>query len=273
MIEFRRVIGGALRAMLCDELPATIAVKKKPEETKLAGGVTVHTAHLGRTDEKDAVPTIGMFTAKFNGEKAVVWIHPKGKGSVTDNGTATEDAKKLLDAGYAIVAPDVLGVGELISAKPRPINQTYAGFTYGYNRSLLAERVHDVLTAICFAKTVLKAKTIRLVGWDELGVPAILAAATAGGAISKLAADLGQFRFENITKTDDPMMLPGAIKYGGMGAFLALCAPTETLAHNHKGTASGKVSKAAFDAAGAGYKLTRADAKWDAAKVIEWLLK
>lgn len=273
LAEYRKVIGAALRAMLCDELPATVAVKQKSEETKLPGGVTVHTAHLGRTDEKDAVPTIGMFSARFTGEKVVVWVHPKGKASVTADGKPVPEVQTLLDAGYAVVAPDGLGVGELIAAKPRAVNQTYAGFTYGYNRSLLAERVHDVLTAISFAKTMLKAKTIRLVGWDDFGVVAVLAKAAAGDAVAKLAADMGQFRFENITKTDDPMMLPGAVKYGGMGAFLAMCSPTETLAHNHKGTASGKVSKAAFDAAGAGDKLTRADAKWDAATVIGWLLK
>ncbi len=272
LAAFRTVVGGALRAMLCDELPAAIAVKKKPEETKLPGGVTVHTAHLGRSDEKDAVPTVGLFTEKFK-DKVVVWVHPKGKASTTADGKPVPEVQTLLDAGYAVVAPDVLGVGELVSTKPNGVNQTYAGFTFGYNRSLLAERVHDVLTAIAFAKTVLKAKTIRLVGWDEFGVVAVLAKAAAGDAVDKLAADLDQFRFETITKTDDPRMLPGAVKYGGLGAFLALCAPAETLAHNHKGTASGKLSKAAFDAAGAGDKLTRADAKWEPAKVVEWLLK
>jgi len=272
LTEYRAVLGGALRAMLCDELPASITVKKAPVEKKLPGGVTVHAAHLGRADEKDAVPTDGMFTAKFK-DQVVIWVHPKGKASLTADGKPVPEVRTLLDAGYAVVAPDVLGVGELAFAKPRPVNQTYAGFTFGYNRSLLAERVHDVLTAITFAKTMLKAKTIRVVGWDEFGLVALLATAAARDAVGKLAADLDQFRFESITKTDDPRMLPGAVKYGGIGAFLALCAPTETLAHNHKGTASGKVSKAAFAAAGAADSLTRADAKWAPAKVVEWLLK
>jgi len=44
-----------------------------------------------------------------------------------------------------------------------------------------------------------------------------------------------------------------------MGAFLALCAPGEVLVHNHAGTASGKLSQAAYDAAGAKDKLTRSN--------------
>jgi hypothetical protein len=69
------------------------------------------------------------------------------------------------------------------------------------------------------------------------------------------------------------MMLPGAVKYGGLPAFLALCAPGEVLVHNHKGTASGKLPKAAYDAAGAADKLTRSEAKLEPAKVVEWLVK
>ena len=51
----------------------------------------------------------------------------------------------------------------------------------------------------------------------------------------------------------------------------SLKAPGEVLAHNHKGTASGRLVKAAYEAAGAGDRLTRSEAKLDAPKVVEWL--
>ena len=69
------------------------------------------------------------------------------------------------------------------------------------------------------------------------------------------------------------MMLPGAVKYGGLPAFLALCAPGEVLVHNHRGTATGQLPTAAYKAAGAADKLTRSADKLDDAKVVEWLLK
>ena len=178
-----------------------------------------------------------------------------------------------MDAGFAVVAPDVFGVGELALEKPYPVDKNFAGYTYGYNRSLLAQRVHDILTFVAFGRSLLKAKRIDLVGWGEAGPWVVLAKALAGDAVTRTAADLNQFRFESIKTTDDPMMLPGAVKYGGLPAFLALCAPGEVLAHNHKGTSSGKLSKAAYDAAGAGDKLTRVDEKLPPEKVAQWLAR
>jgi hypothetical protein len=84
---------------------------------------------------------------------------------------------------------------------------------------------------------------------------------------------MNQFRFENVKTTNDEMMLPGAVKYGGLPSFLALCAPGEVLAHNHRGTSSGKASKAAYDAAGTPEKLVRSPERWEPAKVVEWMLR
>ena len=272
LAEYKRVIGAALRAMVNSELPKEIAVRVEPVKGTI-DGLTVHRAAIGRTDEKDALPGCGVTGEKYNGEKAVIWLHPQGKSGLFPNGKALPAVKAFTDAGFGVLAPDLLGTGELSFAKGWPVDKGFAGYTYGYNRTLLANRVHDALTLIAFAKSFLKNKTIHLVGWDEFGTIAILAKALAGDAVAKTAADLNEFTFEKIEKTDDPMMLPGAVKYGGLGAFLALCAPGEVLVHNHKGTDTGKVSRAAYEAAGAANKLTRSAEKLDAAKVVEWLVK
>ena len=69
------------------------------------------------------------------------------------------------------------------------------------------------------------------------------------------------------------MMLPGAVKYGGLPAFLAAAAPGEVHAHNHRGTATGQLPKAAYAAAGAEAKLVRDPMKWDDKKVAEWVVR
>lgn len=230
MEMFRSIVGTALRAMVNSELPKAIAVRKGPLESK-HDGFTLHRAVLGRKDELDAVPCVGAFGPKFKGEKAVVWVHPAGKSSLLDDGKLVPAAQKLFDAGYAILALDALGVGEQKPKAPFAVNATYAGYTYGYNRSLLANRVHDILTVIAFGQTMLKVKTLSLVGWGEAGPWAVLAKALAGDAVRKTAVDLNQFAFEKIATNSDPMMLPGALKYGGMPSFLAQCTG-EMLAHN-----------------------------------------
>jgi dienelactone hydrolase len=272
LAEFRKVVGTALRAMVHDELPKEVAVRKGPVESKI-DGLTMHRAVLGRPDEQDAVPAAGLMAPGFKGGRLVVWVHPQGKASLLEDGKVTPAVRTLIDAGCAVVAPDVFGVGELSLPKPYPVDKTFAGFTYGYNRSVLAQRVHDILTLIAFGQSLLKAKRADLVGWGEAGPWVVLAKALAGDAVTRTAADLNQFRFEAVTATDDPMMLPGAVKYGGLPAFLALCAPGAVLVHNHKGTSSGKLSKAAYAAAGAADKLTRVDEKLPPEKVVEWLVK
>jgi dienelactone hydrolase len=270
--EFQRVVGTALRVMVNSELPS-VAVDRAPLlgrrlSDRLDGHRMIRFAY-GRNDEKDAVPCIALVGPKHILTHAVLWLHPKGKVSLIENGKVVPAAKSLTDAGYHVFAPDLLGTGESAFPKAPMVDPNYAGFTFGYNRSLLAHRVHDVLTAIAAAQR----KQILLVGWGEMGPVAILAKALAGDAVKKTAADLNGFSFEKIEDANDPMMLPGALKYGGMGAFLGLCAPGEVLVHNHKATGTGAVSRAAYEAAGAADKLTRSADKLDDAKVIEWLLK
>jgi dienelactone hydrolase len=270
--EFKKVVGTALRAMVNSEVPKEVAVRVPPVKAT-QDGLTVHRAAIGRTDERDSVPGCGVTGEKYTGDKVVVWLHPEGKASVFPGGKATPAVKSLAADGFAVLAPDLLGVGENAFAKAWPVDKTFAGYTYGYNRSLLANRVHDALTLVAFARTLLNAKTVHLAGWDEFGPVAVLAKALAGDMVAKTAADLNGFDFANIKDAADPMMLPGAVKYGGMGAFLALCAPDPVLVHNHKDTGSGQLSRAAYAAAGAADKLTRSPDKLDAAKVVEWLVK
>ncbi|MBX3401375.1 MAG: acetylxylan esterase [Gemmataceae bacterium] len=266
--SFRAVVGPALRAMVNSELPKEIAVRTGPIQTKHDGFI-MHRAILGRTNEADAVPCAGVFDPKTVGPRLVVWAHPAGKSSLLVDGKLAPAVKSLTDAGYAVVAPDVLRIGENNTSKtPYKVDAGFAGYTFGYNRTLLANRVHDLLTVIAFGKTITKAQTIHLVGWGEAGPWAVLAKAIAGDAVTKTAADLNKFTFSAIKSTSDPMLLPGAVKYGGILSFQALCAPGALLAHNE--ASADEFLPVAYAAAPG--KLTRSADKWSEEKVVEWLV-
>jgi dienelactone hydrolase len=269
--DFQRVIGTALSALVTDSLPKEIAVREGPLESKVDGHV-MHRAVLGRKGERDAIPCAGIYQAAKNNGALVIWTHPQGKSSLFANGKVAPAVKSLTDAGFAVVATDYLGIGENEFEKPPAVDKGYPGFTFGYNRPLLANRVHDLLTLVGFGQ-LLKAKSIGIVGWGEMGPAAILAKALAGDAVARVAADMNRFRFEDIKDANDPMMLPGSVKYGGMPAFLALCAPGAALVHNHSGAGIGKLAEAAYAAANAKDKLTRSGDKLDDMKVVEWLVK
>jgi len=124
----------------------------------------------------------------------------------------------------------------------------YAGYTWGYNRTLLAERVRDVLAAIACARAL--PGTERVVVWGEgrAGTRALLAAALAGPAVDGVLIDAG-WDFDRVASLDDPELLPGALRYGGLFAFAGLVAPSELLLCGRKGVPA--ITQACFDAAGA----------------------
>jgi dienelactone hydrolase len=154
-----------------------------------------------------------------------------------------------------------------------PVNEGYAGFTFGYNRPLLANRVHDILTTVAFAKGHKETKTVHLIGWDKAGPWVVLARGLCGEAVARTAADIDQFRFDKVRTTSDEMMLPGALKYGGLPAFAALAAPAELYVHNHQTSGSGQWLKPAYTAAGKPDNLQTTPDKAASDKVVGWLLR
>jgi dienelactone hydrolase len=288
LAEFRRVVGTALGVMAGGELPkpGAIEIRKRSVQVTLADGVKLHLDAVGRKGEGDMVPLAAVHTGDAG---IVVWVHPKGKASLVVGGKLNPSVQALVDKGYSVVAPDVFQTGELTGNWPLseaehkgksfrepsmyPVNTQFAGYTYGYNRPVFANRVRDILTAVAFARDLGGAKTIHLVGWEGAGPWVAAARAVSGEAVSRTAIDMNQFRFDRVTDVTDENLLPGALKYGGLPAFLALCAPGEVFAHNHAGTSSGQLSKAAYEAVGAKDALKRQPEKAKPDEVIAWLTR
>jgi hypothetical protein len=267
--RFRTTVRPALHAMICDKLPPPNEVELRHLETIAEeGGRHDDRYWLSRERKNEMMPALGIRDSDFDGT-VIVWIHPAGRGSLDLDGESI--LQTILGRKAAVLAVDVIGTGDLSKYKPA-VNDQYAGYTFGYNRPLLAERVHDILTAIAFAKSLPNTKRIHLVGWESSGPWVVLAKALAGDAVSRCAADLDGFRFDSVRTNDDPMMLPGALKYGGMAAFAALCAPGDLLLHNHRGTGTGELVPMAYRAASAEKRLKRSPEKLTPSAVIEWLL-
>ena len=94
-----------------------------------------------------------------------------------------------------------------------------------------------------------------------------------GEAVARTAADANRFRFDSVRTMTDEMMLPGALKYGGLPALAGLAAPGELYLHNQQGTGSGRWLKAVYKAASASEKLTTSGEKQPVDRVIGWLLR
>lgn len=230
--EYRRAVAAALRAMVTDDLPAPAKVVLSRSNGPMSGpGRAMQTGALSRRDAGEAVPFVALVPERWQGN-VVVWVHPSGKASLfTESGEPIDPVNRLLQAGDAVISADLFMTGEF-AANGRPgvppesgkyEKQTYGGFYYGYNRGPLANQVHDLLTEIGFVRGWTKVRQIDLVAFGSTGPAALLARGLAGNAITISDIDLNGFDFDQVKDSFDPMMLPGALKYGGIYGFVPLC--------------------------------------------------
>lgn len=270
---FQQTLVPALAVMLGDSLPPPGEVQSLQaiRERRIDDGKLLQ-AVLGRKGASDAVPAVAWVPTAWNGT-VVLWVHPDGKRSLFREGKPSEDAKSLLQSGAAILAIDALRTGENGGGTAMKVDARFAGYTYGYNRPLLAERVRDILTAVAFARDGLAAKTIHLLGWEKAGPWVVLARTQCGSIVSRTAADLSGFQFQSIATTDDPMMLPGAVKYGDIDAMVALCAPHALLVHDAKSVPRDGFAVATYQALNKTEALQRSEPKLSAKQVVDWLLR
>jgi hypothetical protein len=163
--------------------------------------------------------------------RVVVWLDKDGKAGLFSGGAAPKpEIQQLLDAGVAVVGADLLYQGEFL-ADGKPIEKTErvantreaAAYTFGYNHTVFAKRVHDVLTVLAFVKNhESQPKRIDLVGLAGAGHWAAAASAQARGLITAAAIDTQGFRFGNVLDIHSPDFLPGGAKYGDLPGMLAL---------------------------------------------------
>ncbi|MSQ93726.1 MAG: hypothetical protein EXR98_04130 [Gemmataceae bacterium] len=279
LAKFQKIQHAALRAMMTDQLPAGSDVEVVKGEKTEKDGLVAMEMILSRKGQGERVKTQIVHGKNFDG-RGIIWVHPNGIRSLWNRGKLVPAAQTLVDKGTGILVVEPFrsgfdAKGEWPTTNMKVGSLAYAGYYYGYNRALVAERVHDILTAIAFAKSNDKVKSLHLVGFEKAGPWVLLARGLCGDAIERTAADLNGFRFEQVKDFDDEMMLPGALKYGGMPGLAAVIAPHELFLHNAKmtGTGPGGLLQAAYRASGQPKRLERQEDKADAVDVANWLLR
>jgi hypothetical protein len=267
---YAKVLRVALESMVVDSMPAASDV----EIVESTGRVPLESAGewtglISRKGCGERVPCKAIFPANWNGQ-VLIWADPGGCASVSADQPAV---KKTLDEGAAVVAIDSFMSGTFRAppkpeptTKPKSNNPPYAAYTIGYNRCALANRVHDLLTAIAMARGWDKTRTLRVAGFGQAGVAALLARILAGDSVDRAAIDLGGFDFHAITDDADPMLLPGALKYGGICGFVPLCSGAPTLLCNAP-------SSARFESAAKGANITLEQLTRDRVAMIDWLMQ
>src|SRR5207302_6715622 len=125
---------------------------------------------IARTGSGERVPCRAVFPGAWNGT-VVVWASADGCAALGPGAADAAAVKRVVDSGAAVLAIDVFNSGSFqyhhaatatVSTKPNP-NPPYAGYVNGYNRTIIAERAHDLLTAIALAKGWHGNRSIQLI--------------------------------------------------------------------------------------------------------------
>jgi hypothetical protein len=211
---------------------------------------------------------------------AVLWIDGKGKSHLFDaDGRPAPAVRKLLDAGSSVFSVDVFQTGEFLADDKLPettqVDSAYCGFTFGYNRPMLSNRVRDVLTAIAGLVHNESVRRVQLVGTGAAGPWVLLARAMAGDKVDRTVVDLGGFNFGRISATNDPNYLPGALKYGGTGGLAALGAPARLTVAGAEGDSAEELKplETIYAAVGARDRLILEPKSLDAGAIAATLLE
>lgn len=229
MQKYRRIVGTAAKVMLDEGVPSEDEVQTtRTSEQLLDGNIRLMKGTVSRSGSGEEIPWLLVAPEQQNGT-VVLWIDEEGKSHLFNaDGELQPAIRQLLDQGVTVASIDAFLTGEfLVDDGPvRPaVDERYVGYTFGYNRPLLSNRVRDILTALGGLLKQSDVKKIHLVGTGAAGVWTLLARSLAENSVERTIVDVNGFGFANVREHNDPMLLPGALKYGGLGGIAALSAP------------------------------------------------
>ena len=268
--EFAKIARPAWRALIgpVDGGVVMLTTEPKVESTEY-GEYRLMTGTLRNLALEELNGIIRLEPSKRTG-RTVLWLDARGKVALfAEGGKPNPEVARLLDAGCLVLGVDFFQQSE-------PANRTVANpreapaYTYGYNRALFAQRVHDVLDALHFARASEPQNALTIFASGGTGPLAAAALASEPAAADAAVIDAGSFRFENVADWRDANFLPAAAKCGDLPGALALTAPRPLYLIGESAPA---LIEAAYHRAGAEKKLTLAPKDAPLSAAVDWLLQ
>jgi hypothetical protein len=278
--RFRELVGGGFAAAIGRDRDAAGVTRWIPGTSVDRGDFRELAGRVRNETHREELPAVLLEPVRASG-RVVLWADPTGKAGLRDaQGGLRPEVVRLLGAGHAVLAADLLFQGEFVAGEQAP-RQTRvvrnpresAAYTHGYNSSLFAQRAHDLLTLARFARERPGVREVDLLGLGELGPVAAAARVVAGGEIARAAVFTDGFRFASLLDYRDPRFLPGGAKYLDVPGLLALSAPHPLwVAGEPEGEA---IAAGAYAAAAGAANLQRhrGPAEGGLSAALDWLLR
>jgi hypothetical protein len=279
----RKVVGGGVEVLIGRTLADVGDVEWQLKDKYDRGDYVEMSGMVRNTTRGEELPVVWLYPKQWNG-RVVVWLDDQGKAAILNGeGSARASVLQLVKGGTTVLGADLLYQGDFLKDGESPKQarvvanpREFAGYTFGYNPALFAQRTHDVLSLVKFLRTAQVAAhphptSVDVAGFGDTGPIVAAARAIAGAAIDRAVVDTGGFRFRKLLDYRDPRFLPGGAKYLDLPGMLALGAP-HPLWLAGEGPEPALIA-AAYRATGQRGKLTAytGDASQKETAAIEWL--
>ena len=237
LAAYRKIIGGAWETVLGRRYDQIGAVVYREKSTQRTTQVVIHAGVIRNMDHEEEFPILKFVSPESPAKHGtVVWVTDEGKNSAFENDQVRTGILSLVNAGYNVIVPDLFGQGELSRAVEKEQCQRmwfqrggdkgwhkFSGYTYGFNHCLFAQRTHDLLSVIKYGR---QQGEVGMVGLGKVAGPLVVAACSqARNEVNRYIIECQNFQFASIQRHDDPMFVPGAVKYLDLDGLTSLAAP------------------------------------------------
>lgn len=226
---------------------------------------------LGREGAQDDIRATLFRSTKEPKGPVVVMAHPRGLSVYLDAAKQPSGlARALLNQGSSVLLFDAFMTGPLADAGLMAARNPLKGFFTTYNRTVLQERVQDVITCCAYARGAVPGVKVYASGEGEAGLWALLAAPEADGVM----ADADGFDGVSLSHWMKPeMFTPGILAIGGLDAVASLAAPRPMLIYHAPPEFASKWLRQTYQAALAAEQLKISGEKLSPEEAAEALLK
>ena len=241
------------------------SVSWEPGEKRDDGRLVRMAGRLVNATHGEEVPVLWLYpkATAWNG-KVVIWLDDGGTAALERDGAPIPAVASLVAGGTAVVAADLFTPPTDAEGRQRVVKnpREAPSYSFGYNPTTFASRVHDVLSLVHFVRTDPEhpgaVKQVTLVGLGSRGPIAAAARAVAGDEVDRAAIDTRGFRFADVLDYRSAEFLPGAGKYLDLPGMLAAGMPRPLWLAGEKDLPA--VVAAAARATGAADAVVRSDA-------------
>ena len=234
-----------------------------------ADACTIYTGVIGWRNRGDRIP-VTEFRPKSSSRESVLIVHPYGVSSlVQESGRIPGPlVQNLLAKGLSVLVADVFLTGGADGALDAG-EHTY--FTT-YNRTVTANRVQDIITAVAWLRRSSGHASVSLVGIGAAGPWCLLACGLCPQVV-RAVIDTDRFDTEPDGTYEEKLFIPVLRRLGGLSAAAALATPAELYLHNTADTFQTEDIESAYRVAEAMDRLRVQRASADMGQVVSWIVE